>query len=138
MSEGEAVLDADVPSQAAQSRSAQPPVPFGAGLPSPPPARVMTSSQAAVTPASQNQNVLGSCYFFFFFWHRAFEGKQIQEPEMFPSLWVTTLLPSAKEAIKFHLNPGESQASAGGRPRRLPARQLPRSRLPGTGTGASR
>lgn len=40
---------------------------------------------------------------------------------MFPSLWVTALLPSAKEAIKFHLNPGESQASASGHPCRLPA-----------------
>lgn len=31
---------------------------------------------------------------------------------MFLSLWVTALLPSAKEAIKFHLNPRESQAGA--------------------------
>lgn len=52
---------------------------------------------------------------------------------MFLSLWVTALPPSAKEAIKCHLNPGESQAGTGGHPRGLPAmagRQLPWPHLP--------
>lgn len=66
MSEGGVVPNADIPSQAAQSGSAQPPIRFGAGLPSPPPTQMITSPQAAVTPASQNQNILGSCYFYIF------------------------------------------------------------------------
>lgn len=32
---------------------------------------------------------------------------------MFPSPWVTALLPSAKEAIEFHLNPRESRLVLG-------------------------
>lgn len=35
---------------------------------------------------------------------------------MFPSPWVTALLPSAKEAIEFHLNPHEAQAGTGAIP----------------------
>lgn len=35
---------------------------------------------------------------------------------MFPSPWVTALLPSAKEAIQFHLNPHEAQAGTGAIP----------------------
>lgn len=60
---------------------------------------------------------------------------------MFLSLWVTASPPSAKEAIKCHLSPSESQAGTGGRPRGLPAvagRQLPWAHLPGlAGTDAS-
>lgn len=101
--------------EAAQSGSAQAPSLLGQGCSRHlRPTRLVRSSPAVVTPVSRNQNVLGSYYF-------SFEGKQVQEPEMLPSVWITAFPPSAKEAIEFHLSPGESQAGTGGCPHGLPA-----------------
>jgi len=70
---GGVLLDAAVPSPAAHSGSAQPPAALGQGCPR----RLQHKpfpAQAAVTPASPNQNVLGFRYFFHFFFPPLFFG----------------------------------------------------------------